>query len=203
MALLSGSIRLRRFEARGELTQDTLNSFETAVNSHAFAELSENDTREEAVGWVSVADIFDSALDRTKWLVGDTINLAIRVDVKRIPSVIFKKECENLEKTVKERDGRERLSAAERRELKELVKKKLSVKVLPTIKIIEMSWDPKRGEVYLFGCSEKVSEVFKALFEKTFKVKVRPLFPYTLAARFAGGEEKVGGATSSDFAAGR
>lgn len=203
MALLSGSIRLRRFEARGELPKDFANDFETAVNSHAFAELSENDSREEAVGWVSVADIFDTSLDRTKWLVGDTVNLAIRVDVKRIPSVIFKKECEKLEKTVKERDGRERLSVAERRELKELVKKKLSAKVLPTIKIIEMSWDIKRGEVYLFACSEKVSEIFKTLFEKTFKLKVHPLFPYAIAAKIAGSEERLGGVAASDFAGGK
>jgi DNA recombination-dependent growth factor C len=127
----------------------------------------------------------------------------MRIDVRRIPGVIFKRECELLEKSIKEREGREKLSRHERQEVKDIVKQKLSARALPTIRSIEMSWDLKKSEIYLFACSENVSGTFQTLFEKTFNVKIRPLFPYALALRAVGDEKGLVSVSTSQFAPSR
>jgi DNA recombination-dependent growth factor C len=203
MALLTGTIRIRRYEVSGALPGDLRNDFYEKIKSHGFEDFAENDPREEAVGWVAVDDIFLSGPTPDRWLIGDTINLSMRIDVRRIPGVIFKRECELLEKSIKEREGREKLSRHERQEVKEIIKQKLSARALPTIRSIEMSWDLGKGEVYLFACSENVSGTFQTLFEKTFNVKLRPLFPFALALRATGDEKGLAGVISSQFAPSR
>ncbi|PLX44433.1 MAG: hypothetical protein C0609_05545 [Deltaproteobacteria bacterium] len=202
MALLTGAIRLRRYQVIGALPGGYLEKFEESIRSHAFVEFTEADLREEAVGWVTIEDVFDADLHRSRWEIGDTLNLTMRLDTRRIPARILNHRCKVIEEERKERDGRERLSRNEKMEIKELVKQELSAKVLPNIRTVEFSWDLKRGELYLFACAEKVAETFRTLFEKTFNLKVRPLFPYALLAREKG-DEKVGDAvTGAWFAPG-
>ena len=57
------------------------------------------------------------------------------------------------------------------------------IRVLPTCRGADLAWDLKREEVLFFATGEGANETFRTLFEKTFEVKLRPLFPYAQAIR--------------------
>ncbi|MBI5014234.1 MAG: recombination-associated protein RdgC [Deltaproteobacteria bacterium] len=186
MGILSGGIRLRRFQVLGELPPDFRDRYEEAIGQQAFADFGEQDERDQVMGWVSVDDPYDANLYLDRWLVENTINLGLRVDTKRIPAKFLKRECRTLEAEWKLKFGREHLSRAERDEVKEIVTRRLLERVLPATQCHDVSWDLDRGDVLFWGTGEKATELFRSLFEKTFGVKVRLLFPFALALRGEG-----------------
>lgn len=186
MGILSGAIRLRRYQVLGEVPPGFRDAYEAAIRKHAFQEFAPGDDREEVLGWVPVDDWFDPSLHLDRWLVENTVNLTLRVDTKRIPPRFLKQECRKLQSEWKLRSGREDLTRAERDEIETIVRKRLLERVIPSCQGIDLSWDLDRAEVLFWSTGERVNEAFRSLFEKTFAVKLRPLFPYLLALRALG-----------------
>lgn len=188
MGVLSGSIRVRRYEVLGEPAAGFQTGFEEAIQRHAFADFGAGDEREEVLGWVPVDDWFDPDLYLDRWLVEGTVALTLRIDTKRIPSRYFKQQCRKLEAEWRLKAGREDLTRAERDEIQAIVRRQLLERVIPSCKGIDMAWDLGRRQVLLWSTSDMVAEVFRTLFERTFGFKLRPLFPYLLAQRLLGSD---------------
>jgi len=189
MAIISGGIRFRRYEVEGKLPADLRSLFETRIRANAFTPFEDNDPREEAMGWVAVDDWFDADLYPDRWLVGNTISLSLRTDKRRVPALILKHECKKREAEVKERDARERLSKAEREEIKTMLTRALSERQLPSIQGVDVHWDLDRNEVLFFSCGEKANDAFRTIFEKTFEgLTLAPIFPFSLALRALGSD---------------
>jgi len=186
MGILSGAIRLRRYQVLGEVGADFRDAFEEAIQRHEFQDFAPDDEREQVMGWAGVDDWFTPGLHLDRWLVENTVNLTLRVDTKRIPSRYFKQECRKLEGEWKLRSGREDLARAERDEIQTIVRKRLLERVIPGCQGTDFSWDLNGGEVLFWGTGERLNESFRTLFEKTFGLKLRPLFPYLLALRALG-----------------
>ncbi len=192
MGILSGGVRFRRYEVRGELPDEWRNAYEEAIRAHAFQDFAVEDEREQVMGWTGVDDWFDTDLPLDRWLVGNTVNLTLRIDTKRIPARYLRQECKKVEGEWRLKSGREDLTRAEREEIQVIVRRRLLERVIPSCQGIDLSWDLDRGDVLLWSTSEKVNEGFRSLFEKTFGVKLRPLFPYALALRLSGeGSEEL------------
>ena len=81
MALINGAIRFRRYAVSGKLPADLRTDYEKAIRGNAFADFGEGDDREEALGWVSVQDWFDTDLFPDLWLMDEKISLTLRTDV--------------------------------------------------------------------------------------------------------------------------
>ena len=183
MALFSGAIRFRRYQVTGTLPKELRSAFEARIQKFAFTEFAGEDARDEAVGWVNPDDWFDTALTPDQWLVDDLIVLTLRTDVRKVPSLILRNECRKVEEERKARDNRDRLTRVERDEIKDTMLRVLSARVLPTCRGADFAWDVKREEVLFFSSGEGANETFRTIFEKTFEVKLRPLFPYAQAIR--------------------
>lgn len=193
MGILNGGIRLRRYQVAGEVPRDFRSVYEGAIQKHAFQDFVAGDEREEVLGWVPLDDWFDPGLHLDRWLIEHTVNLTLRVDTKRIPARFLKQECRKLQSEWKLRSGREDLTRAERDEIETIVRRRLLERVIPACRGTDFSWDLDRGQVLFWGTGERLNEAFRSLFEKTFGVKLRPLFPYFLALRALGedGQEVV------------
>jgi recombination associated protein RdgC len=205
MAIFSGGIRFRRYEVSGKLPADLRNAFEGRIRAQAFSPFAPNDPRDEAVGWVAADDWFDTDLYPDRWLYGNMITLSIRTDVRRVPSLILKHECKKTQAEWKERLGRERLTRAEREDIKSINTKRLAEGVLPSIRGVDMFWDLERAEILFFSSGEKANDAFVTIFEKTFELSLMPIFPYSLAIR-ALGEDRAAAAdaaVAASFMAGR
>ncbi|WP_025322677.1 recombination-associated protein RdgC [Deferrisoma camini] len=186
MGLLSGGIRMRRYRVMGDVPPDFRDRYEEAIQTHAFQDFAPDDEREQVAGWVGVDDWFEPGLPLDRWLVGNTICLTLRVDTKRIPSKYFKLQCRRREAEWRLKAGREDLTRAERDEIAALVRKELLERVIPSVQGTDMVWDLDRREAWFWSTAEKANETFRTLFERTFGLRLRPLFPYSLALEVLG-----------------
>ena len=120
-----------------------------------------------------------------------------------MPPLLLRRECGKREAEWKEREGRERLSRAEREEIKTAVNRALSERTLPNCRGVDFCWELGPSEVLFFSTAEKANESFRTLFEKTFQMKLAPVFPYSLALRVLGkdGERSADAAVAAVFAA--
>lgn len=181
MAVISGSLGFKRYVVSGKPEADFKVRFEERIKANAFEGFAENDPREEAFGWVSVDDLFDAYLPFDRWFEEGCIRLTLRFDRRKVPARMLKHECGKIEAQWKEKFARERLSKVERDEIKEMVHRTLVARALPESRGVDCYWDLERGEVLFFASAEKANDVFITIFEKTFEVKLAPLFPFALA----------------------
>lgn len=186
MGIVSGAVRLRRYQVVGAIPPDFRDVFEEAIQKLAFVDFGADDEREISMGWVAVDNLDEPNLYLDRWLVENSVNLTLRIDTRRIPSRFLKRECRKLEAEWKLKAGRENLSRAERDEIAEIVTRRLIDRVIPSTQGHDFSWDLDRGDLLFWSTAEKANEAFKVLFEKTFGLKLRLLFPYTLALRALG-----------------
>lgn len=191
MALMTGPMGFRRYKVAGSPPADLRAEYEEKIRQNAFEAFLESDPREEASGWVCSDNLFDTDLSPDRWLDGETIRLTLRVDRRRVPPSFLKRECERMQEEWKTRYNREKLTRAEREQVKEAVLKSLLVRALPDTKGIDAYWDMGKGEALFFASGEKPNELFRSLFEKTFGVRLTPLFPFAVALAALGEKERV------------
>ncbi len=183
MAVYSGAVRFRRYQVLGKIPEDPATTYSEKIKHFSFDPLSDEDVRTEAVGWVATDDWFDTDLYPGRIGVGRQIFMTLRLDERKIPSKILVHECKKLEAEWKEKNDRDRLSRSERDDVKSIVTRNLSARVLPSVRGVDFCWDLDRSELLFFSCAEKVNESFRTIFEKTFTATLRPLIPFALAVR--------------------
>ena len=183
MGILSGAVRFRRYQVRGQIPDGFKDEFEEAIRKFGFQDFAEDDERDQVAGWAPVDDWFSADLPLDRWLVANSVCLALRIDTKRLPAQFFRYQCRQLEAEWRQKSGRENLSRAEREEVQAIVRRQLLRRAIPAVQGVDLCWDMDRGEVWFWSTGETVNESFRSLFEKTFRVKLRPLFPYALALR--------------------
>ena len=181
MAVQNGSLGFRRYRVAGKIPTDFRAEMETRIRQNAFENFAENDPREEAAGWVACDDLFDIDLYPDRWLDSSCVRLTLRTDRRRVPPRMLRHECEKIQASWKERFGRERLTRAEKDQIKEMVVKNLIERALPDSRGVDFYWDMERGELFFFASGEKANDLFVNLFEKTFGMKLSPVFPFALA----------------------
>lgn len=186
MGILKGGVKFRRYQVVGELPEGFRDAFEEALGKAEYQDFGPIDEREEAVGWVGIDDWFTPGLHLDRWLVDNLITLTLRIDTKRIPKQFLKQECRKLEAEWKLKAGREDLSRAEREEIEGIVHKRLLERAMPGCQGHDLAWDLDAREVLFWSTAEKANDAFRTLFERTFGLKLRPLFPYLLALRVLG-----------------
>src|SRR5262249_21737632 len=81
--------------------------------------------------------------------------------------------------------GAVRLSAAERREIKDEIASRLVAQALPAPRLFEVIWNLETGRVYFSGKLRAAREAFGDCFRRTFGITPVPLIPY-LAAEHVG-----------------
>lgn len=191
MAVFTGSLGFKRYKVEGEVPAGMRAEYETRIRAKAFQPFGENDPREESVGWVAADDLFDIDLAPDRWLDENAVRLTMRTDKRRVPARLLKKECATMEEEWKVKFARERLSRAERDQVKELVTARLIERALPDIKGSDLYWDIGRGEALFFAGGERENDTFVNLFEKTFGLKLVPFFPFAMALMTLDEEERA------------
>ena len=133
-------------------------------------------SEETSIGWVTAGDptgdtfeLEDMDLDASTWL-------RIRVDTKKLPAAWMA-----IHRSVAERSAGKKLSARERKELKEDLSQKLLPRVLPSVQFIDALYLPKQSRLLLFATSSRIREEFEKLFFRTFATPIVQADPYTLA----------------------
>lgn len=166
------------FHVEGKVPDPRSPSFVEALASQRFRTIEHAASEEASTGWVSPGDptgdtyaLEDMDLDAGIWL-------RVRFDQKKLPSIWV-----TIHRTEAERSAGRKLSARERKDLKEDLASKLLPRILPSVRLVDVLYDKKRQLVLLFGTSNAVREEFVKLFFRTFATTLVPADAYELAAR--------------------
>jgi len=189
VGVLSASTSIVRFVARppARLQRDAIAG---AVSRRVFREpeLDIGDVR-EASGWVGIHDPLATALGPADIFFQHYLVVAFRWDRRVVPPKLLWLERRRLEEQRKAERGVERLSAPERREVRDEVVARLMARALPVPRLFDCIWNLETGHVYFSGKVRAAREAFTECFRQTFGVAPVPLIPY-LAAEHVGLEPR-------------
>lgn len=184
MGAKKGSLTFSRLHVRGDLPGDFRDVFADSISMHAFRPLEIHDEEDERSGWCVLGEPLSVELSHPSIYCGDGfLNLGLRVDRWRIPSAIYKAHYQTAEQKLLTDLGRERLSRTQKEDLKLMVIRKLRELIMPTMSVVDFSWDLERREVRFFHRSPRMIELLGELFEETFKLELVIESAYLAATR--------------------
>lgn len=191
MGALAGSLTFTRFFVRGEPPKRFRDKFVENIQLRAFEPLAPESEEQEHVGWCAVGRVLDLELDHEKVFYNSYLDLGLRMDRWRVPGALLRAHLAEAEREALEKSGHEKLGKREKAELKARIITRLRRKLMPSMKIVDMSWNLDSGVVRFFNQSPRVHEQFMALFEKTFSLELVADSPYISAERLGLGDAEL------------
>jgi hypothetical protein len=191
MGLLTGSASFLRFTVEGELPEKFWDFVAERVVAHSFQDIDDN-IEEYSIGWVSVANMFDSEFSYASYAAGDYVVLSMRVDERKVSSAVLKKFTMKEEERIKKEKQIPKLSRSVRLEIKERVRSELVRKSPPIPAIYDLCWNITDNTLLFFSTSKKAMVQLEDLFRDTFDLSVILQIPWTTAIHIAD-EEVVAG----------
>lgn len=168
MGAFRGAITYSKFFVRGELPDDFRATFLEAIRFRAFRPLDPKEEVDHRVGWCAIDDPFDLELGHEKVFFNDYLNLGFRLDKWRIPSPLFKAAFRSAEKEHLAKQGLTKLSRSQKKNLEAIVVAQLRRRLVPAMRVVDLSWNLNAGVLRFFQQSPKQHELMGELFEKTF-----------------------------------
>jgi DNA recombination-dependent growth factor C len=140
-------------------------------------------------GWVSMQDFSDSEFQGASYVLGNYITLSYRIDAVRIPARVIEMHFKRESKKLLEETGRQRLSSAQGRNLKETIKETLKAQSFPSIQVVDLVWDAPKEIVYVATLSPRLRERVEDHFKKSFGLTLLPMIPYVRAEQLLTNEK--------------
>ncbi|MFK7991229.1 MAG: hypothetical protein AB8I08_34755 [Sandaracinaceae bacterium] len=181
MGAFRGSITYSQFFVRGDLPADYQSRYPDPIAARVFRELDPAEEAEYRVGWCSIEDPFDLELTQEKVFFNGYLNLGFRIDTWRIPRSLFKGAFRDAERQYLATQAAEKLTRAQKKDLEAVVVSQLKRKLVPAMKVIDLSWGLDEGTVRFFQQSPKTHALMEELFEQTFGLELVPAGAYVNA----------------------
>jgi len=178
-----GALTFSRLFVQGKPPKDLRKRYLDAVRLRKFTPLTPEAEASEAVGWCVIERPFDLDFQPDRIFYDRFVQLGFRVDKWKIPGVLMRAQVADEEQRMLSRAGREKLTRAEKEDIKLRVIGRLRKKILPTSRAFDVLWDLDAGTVLFFTHSARATEEFAALFETTFGLELQTDSPYAAAGR--------------------
>ena len=172
MAAIRKSGGVVPFYWQGKILDPRDDAFAEALAPHRFCTIENAASEEVSAGWVTPADPTGDSFAVEDLDGGVGTWLRFRIDKKSMPMKWLQ-----IHRDAAEKARGKKLSAKERRELKEDLMDQLLPRVLPTITLVDALLFHERKTVLLFATSKNAKETFAKLFFETFTVQLEPADP--------------------------
>jgi DNA recombination-dependent growth factor C len=187
MGLLTGSASMTRFSVVGDLPESFWDFAAERIAAHRFKDI--DDTLDEfSIGWVSVADMFDTDFAYSSYAAGDFVVLTMRVDERKVSPAVLKKYVMKEEELIKKEKQVNRLSRAARMEIKERIHAELMRKSFPVPSTYDLCWNLTDNTLLFFSTSKKAMALLEDLFKETFNLSLILQIPWLMGLQMAEGE---------------
>lgn len=165
MATIRRSGGVVAFFWSGKVPDPQTDAFCTALAQRRFRTIENAASEETSAGWVTPVDPTGDSFAPEDLDGGAGTWLRFRVDKKVLP-----KKWLQIHRDVAEKSKGKKLSARERRELKDDLAEKLLPRVLPTIQLVDALLFHDKRTVLLFASSKTARETFGKLFFESFSI---------------------------------
>lgn len=148
------------------------------LKQYAFQPIDDLPGEETARGWVNFDDMLDQGWATSVPEKGNFMVFGFRIDTRRVPGPILKKEY-NLalqdEQEKGQAEGKKFVSRERKKELKALVKAKLMAKTPPSPAVVDAALDMTSGQLLVSSTSSKQLEMFAEHFKNSFGQELQEL----------------------------
>ncbi len=165
MAAIRRSGGVVAFFWAGKVPDPGSESFCQALANRRFRTIENAASEEVSIGWVTPVDPTGDSFAAEDLDGGTGTWLRFRIDKKTLP-----KKWLQIHRDSAEKAKGKKLSARERRELKDDLMEKLLPRVLPTIQLVDALLFAERRTVLLFAGSKAAREAFGKLFFESFSL---------------------------------
>ena len=190
MGLLSPSVSITQYRVEGQLPSPVNEQVTAALQNNTINEI-DNDASDQTMGWTSFDDPYRPDFEGSRFVIDTAWVFSLRIDKKSIPAKVLKKHY-NMEvaKRLAE-SGRDYLSKAEKKQIKEHVLTVLNMRIPATPNVYDILWKYEEGLLWFFTNLKAANEALETLFTRSFKLRLVRLFPYTagLQAGLSGPEQ--------------
>ncbi len=172
----SGS--LTRFFLDGTIPNPTSDEFLTLLASNRFRTIENAASEDTSLGWVCPADASGASFSPASIVLSrELVRLRIRRDRKKLPAQWL---ALYIEAELRNRPGR-KISAKERKEIRQDVASKLLPRVLPSIRLVDVVYEVRKASITLFTTSQTAKEDCQKLFYDTFGARLVEADPWEIA----------------------
>ncbi len=185
MGMLSSSSAIVRYRVEGRVPDPFVDTIRDSLKRDTIQEI-DKDPCEKVCGWTSFQTPFAPQFDDSSFMVGEYLVFSFRIDTKKVPSKVVKKNYEIETAKILADTGREFLSKNEKKEIKERVKDVLLLRIPATPNQYDVVWNYEHAWLWFFCSSKSAIEEFESLFLKSFGLSLIRMFPFTLGDLSAG-----------------
>ena len=169
---------------QGKIADPRDEAFAEALAQRRFRTIENAASEEVSIGWVTPKDPTGESFRAEDLDGGVGTWLRLRIDKKSLPMKWLQ-----IYRDAAEKERGKKLSARERRELKDDLTEKLLPRTLPAVNLVDALLFHDRRTVFLFSTSKNVREAFTKLFFETFTVPLDRADPLRCALMARLGDE--------------
>ena len=177
MGFIKGTASFVRFSVEGELPENIWDFIADRVAAFSFRDIDET-YEEDSLGWVSVLNMFDTEFDFASYAAGNYVTLSMRLDERKVSSVIVKKFVQKEEERIKKEKQIPKISRSMRVEIKERIQNELMRKALPMPAVFDLCWNLEDSTLLFFSTNKKAQALLEDLFKETFGLTIIQQIPY-------------------------
>jgi len=177
MGFIKGTAGFVRFSVEGNLPENIWDFIADRITTFSFRDI--DDTYEEdSLGWVSVTNMFDTEFDFASYAAGNYVTLLMRLDERKISSVIVKKFVAKEEERIKKEKEIPKIPRSMRVEIKERIESELMRKAPPMPSVFDLCWNLENSTLIFFSTNKKAQALLEDLFKETFGLNIMQQIPY-------------------------
>ena len=185
MGILSASVSVTRYQVQGKVKAPVTENITNGLKANTIAEI-DNQISDKAVGWTSFDKPFQPNFEGSSFVYGSYFVFSMRIDKKNIaPKVLKKQYTIEAAKRMAE-SGRDYLSKAEKKLVKDHVISGLCLRIPATPNVYDLVWNHEDSSVWFFTNLRSANEELETLFTKSFGLSLIRMFPYTAAELSSG-----------------
>lgn len=177
MGFIKGTASYVRFGVEGDLPENIWDFIADRVTAFSFRDIDET-YDEDSLGWVSVTNMFDTEFEYASYAAGNYVTLSMRLDERKISSVIVKKYVQKEEERIKKEKQIPKISRSMRVEIKERIQNELMRKALPVPAVFDLCWNLENSTLIFFSTNKKAQALLEDLFKESFGLNLKPQIPY-------------------------
>ena len=190
MGAFKGGLTVRRFRVEDDPPDGFRDAYLKALAARKAHPIRPEEDVDRASGWTVCGRLLDTDFDLAKVFWNDYLVVTHRTDSLRIPAALLEAHAQEREEMVIAERGEDNLSRQERSEIKELVRRELRRKMLPTMKAVDVVWSISRRRVWVWTQNQSALDEIQDLFLQTFGKNLLSEDPYSAADLAGWGERK-------------
>jgi len=180
VGILSSSVSITRYRVIGEIAQPVMETIQQELTRNAIAEIDGEPAR-QAMGWTSIDNPYHPDFEKDDVVIGSHLVFSLRIDKKQVSARILKKHVDAEIAAKLAESERDHLSRSEKLAIKEKVMDRLCMQIPATPSIHDVIWQLESASLWFFSNQKAANEALESLFNRSFRLNLLRLFPYTIA----------------------